>query len=381
MKRSRIFGLATVATALCLATPSSATAAPPSVSDPIATGLVGPLQFDVGDHGQLYVGENFAGLLTRVTPAGRKKVLYAERNGEVGGVASNGHDVAWTYTEASETPEATLRRLGSMRRPAASARGAVTIPDGLLRLRRSDGRVTTLANLAAYEARHNPDGGQSYGFQGLSDECAASVPDYIGGEPYAGIVESHPYAVANGMSAGGWYVADAAANAIFHVGRRGRITLVDVLPAQKTTITASAAEQLGLPECTVGEKYAFEPVPTDVEVDQFTGKLVVSLLPGGPEDDSLGARGAVYRVNPRTHRARKVAGGFLSATNVALGRGGRIYVAELFADRISVIRDGRVHTLIQQEGLMPAAVEYANGKVYASTQALGPEGQIVTISR
>ena len=76
-----------------------------------------------------------------------------------------------------------------------------------------------------------------------------------------------------------------------------------------------------------------------------------------------------------------MAGGFLSATNVALGRGGRIYVAELFADRISVIRDGRVSTLIQQEGLMPAGVEYADGTLYASTQALGPEGQIVTISR
>ena len=302
MKRSRIVGLAAAATALCLAAPSSATAAPPSVSDPIATGLIGPLQFDVGDHGQVYVGENFAGLLTRIAPSGRKKVLYGEEDGEVGGVASDGHEVAWTYTQASEPPGETLARLGSMRRPAASARGAVDIPDALLRTRSAKGKVSTLADLAAYEVRHNPDGGQSYGFQGLSDECAASVPDYIGGEPYPGIVESHPYAVANALGAGGWYVADAAANAILHVSPRGRVSLVDVLPAQKVAITAEAAQMLGLPECTVGKKYAFEPVPTDVEVDQATGKLVVSLLPGGPEDDSLGARGAVYRVNPKTHR-------------------------------------------------------------------------------
>ena len=31
-------------------------------------------------------------------------------------------------------------------------------------------------------------------------------------------------------------------------------------------MTAEAASALDLPGCTVGKKYAFEPVPTDVEV-------------------------------------------------------------------------------------------------------------------
>ena len=71
---------------------------------------------------------------------------------------------------------------------------------------------------------------------------ARSAP--IGGRPYAGIYESHPYAVANDLK-GGWYVADAAANAILHVGRGGRTTVAAVLPAQKVTVTEDMAEQIG----------------------------------------------------------------------------------------------------------------------------------------
>ena len=66
-----------------------------------------------------------------------------------------------------------------------------------------------------------------------------------------------------------------------------------------TTITREAARQFGLPTCTIGKTYAFEAVPTDVELGP-DGMLYVSVLPGGPEDPSLGARGAIYRVSPAT---------------------------------------------------------------------------------
>jgi hypothetical protein len=65
---------------------------------------------------------------------------------------------------------------------------------------------------------------------------------------------------------------------------------------------------------------------------------------------------------------------------VALGRSGRIFVAELFADRISVLRDGRIRTVVQEPGLMPAGVEFVRGTLYASTGVFG-DGEIVTISR
>jgi hypothetical protein len=380
MKHAKIFGLVAAATALCLATPSSGVAAPAEISPPLATGLAGPLQFDVGDHGQIYVGESFAGRLRRVSPAGKKVILVNDAPNEISGVASDGHDVAFTFTEAEpEPPETLLRRLSATRKASATALRVVPdIPDALLKLRRESGRVITLANLSDFETRKNPDGSRAYGFLHLSDECAAEVDASgapVSGRPYAGIYESHPYAVANDLN-GGWYVADAAANAILHVARGGRITVAAVLPAQKVTVTEGLADEIGLPDCTIGEKYAFEPVPTDVEVVPATGKLVVSLLPGG----ELPGTGAVYQVNPRTHQAVRLARGFSGATNVALGRGGRIFVAELFADRISVLRDGRIRTVVEEPGLMPAGVEFVRGTLYASTGVFG-DGQIVTISR
>ena len=60
--------------------------------------------------------------------------------------------------------------------------------------------------------------------------------------------------------------------------------------------------------CTVGHKFYFEPVPTDVEVHD--GLLYVTTLPGGPEDPSLGARGKVYTVDPATGDVTKIGSGF-----------------------------------------------------------------------
>ncbi len=73
---------------------------------------------------------------------------------------------------------------------------------------------------------------------------------------------------------------------------------------------------MGAPNCVVGVRYAFEPVPTDVERDG-QGNLWVSVLPGGPEDPSLGARGAVYKIN-KHGTVRRIHGGFVGATNLAV---------------------------------------------------------------
>ena len=67
----------------------------------------------------------------------------------------------------------------------------------------------------------------------------------------------------------GWVVADAGANALLRVRNEGQHPArCAVLPPQPATITAEAAAALGLPDCVVGVTYAFEPVPTDVEVGQ-----------------------------------------------------------------------------------------------------------------
>jgi len=111
--------------------------------------------------------------------------------------------------------------------------------------------------------------------------------------------------------------------------------------------------------------------------DGFAGPLYVSLLPGGPEDPSLGARGAVYRVDPQTGVGQKLAGGFAGATNLAVGGDGTIYVSELFADEIAVVRGGTTVDTIPLS--QPGAVEYADGVLYASTDVFG-NGAVVTIT-
>jgi hypothetical protein len=177
-----------------------------------------------------------------------------------------------------------------------------------------------------------------------------------------------------------WVVADASANALLKVDNRGHVRTLAVLPPQPTEITAEMAEALGLPSCVAGVTYSFEPVPTDVEVGK-DGFLYVTTLPGGPESPVLGARGKVWRVNPYTGAAKVIATGFLGATNLAIGKHGQIYVVELFAGQISVVRNGHPQPYLARPGVV--AVETSrSGALWAAT--LGNEdpparGSIVKI--
>lgn len=143
-----------------------------------------------------------------------------------------------------------------------------------------------IADLAAVEISTNPDGGTHYGFgPDVSADCLAQLPPEVPAS-YNGEVDSHPYAVA--VSGHTVYIADAGANSILKVNEStGSASTLAVLPPQPVTVTAAAAAGMGLPECIIGHSYAFEPVPTDVEIGP-DGWLYVTLLPGGPEEQSLG---------------------------------------------------------------------------------------------
>lgn len=219
------------------------------------------------------------------------------------------------------------------------------------------------ADTHEFEVENNPDSVNHYGVDNPSqcviDAFTAAQFPY----DYTGQVDSHAYSVASwGHS---WIVADAGANALFRVKNDGSISTLAVLPPQPTTITATMAAALGLPDCVAGVTYAFEPVPTDVEVGR-DGWLYVTTLPGGPEGPVLGARGAVWKVNPWTGSARKVAGGLLGATNLALGSHGEIYVAELFGGQISVVKRGTAKPYLALPGVV--AVETGkDGTLWAAT--------------
>lgn len=363
MKRS----FAAVAAVLTLTTISLAVpeqvAAAPVVSPPLVTGLAGPLQIDVGATGQVYVGQAFAGVLTKVRPNGTTKDLVTAPGQEISGVASRGNDVVFTVTG-----------------------GDPAHPTALLRQRLANGTVRTIADLYAFEKAHNPDAVNEYGFRHLSASCAAQVPAAFGGQPYTGRVDSHPYAVTNARD-GGWYVADAAANDILKVEPNGTVTTVAVMHQQKLVLTAANAATLGLPACTVGKRYNFEPVPTDVELGRTRDNLYVTLLPGGPEDPSLGARGSIVHIfgctgpcadNPDiTGDQNPVAHGLFGATSLTMDPKGTIYVTELFANRVSVITDAGPVPLVSLSA--PAGIDFANGRLYVSVGVFD-NGSIVTVT-
>jgi hypothetical protein len=330
--RSRAILVACSAAAVVLPVAASASAA--TVSAPLVTGLAGPLGLAVGSGGTVYVSQAFSspGLLTAVGGRGTRTVAE-EPGAEITGVDANGAGTVVYTTTAFGDEGATAAFLKRV------------LPNG---------RSRTLADVLAYERQNNPDSGSAYAFQDLEPGCAEELPPEIP-DPYAGIIDSHPYSVAT--VPGGWVVGDAAGNDLLRVSPNGRVSTLAVLPPQPVTITAEMAAEFGLDSCVVGATYNAEAVPTDVELGP-DGMLYVSTLAGDP------APGSVYRVDPSTGAYTRIATGFAGATGVAVAPDGTIYVAELFGGAISKAVNGAPETFAELP--FPAAVEWANGKLYAT---------------
>src|SRR4051794_18800183 len=306
MTRTRMRALlvagATAALVVQLGGPASAA----TVSKPLVTGLVAPLQLAVGSDGTIYVSQTSpnpeTGAPSNLTAISRKgnRIVATEpaEGAEIAGVDARGRGtVVYTTTTfgAESATAAALKRV---------------LPNG---------RVTQLADVLAYERTNNPDKVNTYGFQNLPASCVAELPPGIP-DKYAGLIDTHAYSVAT--IPGGWIVGDAAGNDLLRVSPNGRVSTLAVLPPQPVLITAEAAGELGLPDCAIGSTYNAEPVPTDVEMGP-DGMLYVSTLAGDP------APGSVYRVNPSTGALTRIATGFAGATNVAVAPNGTVFVAEL----------------------------------------------------
>ncbi|GAA2752033.1 hypothetical protein CLV52_0997 [Amnibacterium kyonggiense] len=219
------------------------------------------------------------------------------------------------------------------------------------------GKKVLQVSLSRYEKHHNPDGRITYGFTDpskVSDTCREQMKTAGLDVVYRGQVDSHPYAVA-GLRDGSWLVADAGGNDILRISQRGHVSTVAVLPPQTVTIGSELAGRFGVTAC-IGLRYRFEAVPTDVEVSK--GGIWATTLPGG-----AGGLGSVYRVgwSGWTHR---VATGFAEATNLAVSPSGRIYVVQLGQGVFTPTKHGP-----KLVAALPgaAAVEWANGRLYAST--------------
>jgi hypothetical protein len=211
-------------------------------------------------------------------------------------------------------------------------------------------------SLSAYEKRHNPDGHITYGVtdpSSVNPKCTAELAAAHVPLQYKGGVDSHPYAVA-GLGDGSWLVADAGGNDLLRIDRWGHVSTVAVLPPVAVTLTADLANQQGVPDC-VGGTYRFESVPTDVEV--ANGHVYVSTLSGSFTD------GRVYEVS-WNGCVTKLVGAIPGLTNIAVTPWGKVYLVELGQGVFAVTRHGAV-----EAAALPgaAAVEYANGHLYAST--------------
>jgi hypothetical protein len=329
-------------TAVAVAAAAVTTAVPAqAAAPPIVQGLAGPLSLSV-DHGKLFVAQSFGGKLTRYRTDGSGAHDLVTKNPaiEIGAVEAAGPGTLFALTGKNKA--------GKFARLVHLA---------------GDGTTTTRADLRGFEKTNNPDKNVQYGFRDLSASCAKKVPKEAGGgDPQPGIVDSHPYATAL-LPSGAVLVADAAGNDLLRVSKSGQTRVVALLPPQPTKITKALAASQHLPKCTAGHTYWFEPVPTDVEVRGHVAYL--SLLPGGPEDPSLGARGKVYTVNLLTGAVTQIGRNFLGATGVAVSPTGKVYVSELFGNRISTIRNGKRHKVFSV--VQPSALEWHNGHLFATT--------------
>jgi hypothetical protein len=359
------FPLAACLTAAALVIPlAPAVAGTPSEPATLAHGLLAPLSLAVDKNDSVLVTQNFAGRLDRVRDGGGLTNLYTKAQWDVAGVETRG---GTTYF---------LESVGAGGGNPAALKGYVKSVD-------QAGKVRTIADLAGFERANNPDGDQHYGFgDDVSADCLKGWPAFPPAR-YEGVVDSHPYATA--VEGDTLYIADAGANAILEVdAATGGISTLAVLPPRPAVITAGARIPIDMaggtveaPACVVGHEYAFEPVPTDVEIGP-DGWLYVSTLPGGPEDPSFGARGAIFKVNPWTGATSLWADDILSPTGIAVADNGDVYAASMFGNEIVKI-DARSREATQFLAVNgPAAVELSGDTLYA-TAGFGPGAPAGTV--
>ncbi|GAA2099548.1 ScyD/ScyE family protein [Microlunatus panaciterrae] len=354
--RKKMLGAAAVATTALFAT-MSVPASAHGQYDPyqpqvhvVNTQVIAPFSLALSKR-HVYVADGGTSLVSRLSGGTLKTVAEGPQPGEVAGldVTRSGRSLAYTSTNYA-TGDTALNIYG----PRGSR---------------------TTADLSTYERTKNPDSGMNYGVDNPSPCVKAALESIPDGPPasYAGLVDSHPYAVA-AVGKHSWVVADAGGNDLLKVDRRGHISTLAILPRHPLKITKEIAAGLHMPDCVIGVTYNFEAVPTDVEVGPG-GWLYVSTLAGGPEDPSLGARSKVFKVNPWNGHVTQIGSGFLGATDLALGRDGRIYVAELFGGRISVLDHGKRRTYVDLPNAL--SVESGHDGLWAGTMAeMGPEGPV-----
>lgn len=360
-RKSRpVLALAAVSCAVALVSvPISADAAPARSSSGIkiiTRGLDGPRQV-TSNGGRLYVAESDTGEITRINPrTGAKSVVVSGLSTPQGVAKIGGKIYVATGDPAPDS--------------APGAVGAAIV------VAKPGGKAKKFADLAAYELKANPDGQTQFS------------PD---GKPLDAL--SNPYFLLRDRSKHGFLlVADAGANAVLKVDRRGKVSTFFVPPTQTTGACADA------PNNNASGK-GCDSVPTGLAYGP-DGMLYVSAL-----TSEVAGEGRVYKVDPRNGHLRGTISGFSGPTGVAVDRKRNVYVSELLegappmegqppagfdpstVGRIVKRAAGPCHPRTYAQVTMPSGLLIRDGKLYASAWSVGvflgipAAGQVVTVDQ
>jgi hypothetical protein len=208
--------------------------------------------------------------------------------------------------------------------------------------------VRAVADIAAYEAKANPDGG---------------------------LHDSNPNSVTSDW--GRIFVVDAGGNSLLRVHRSGDISTLAVFPER----LLDAPPGLGLPA-----QVPVQAVPTNVVVGP-DGALYVSQLTGFP---FIPGAARVYRVVPGS-APEIYADGLTNVTDLAFDRDGDLYVVEIAANGllsgdptgalIKIRRDGSRETVLSEGLIAPYGVAISReGDIYVSNRSTSAgEGEVLRL--
>jgi sugar lactone lactonase YvrE len=178
---------------------------------------------------------------------------------------------------------------------------------------------------------------------------------------------SNPYAAVSQRNR--TLVADAGANTIVSVDRKGEVSLFALLPDPPTG-------EITDPE--TGETFDTDAVPTSIAEDRH-GNIYVGTLAS-----ELPGEASVFVYGPRGGDPIKVIEGFTTVTGVAVGRDGSIYVSELFGGDPTAIPPGQL-TKIARDGTrttipvpLPAGIAVDRwNNVYVAAWSISPADGLV----